>query len=226
MKTFLAYLFITALLCACNNTESKKVKATDTLFKDSASAQPIVAKGDTSKSSAAFSTNDTIYAGKGVGDLLLDKNMEEIAAIYGKPDEADGAMGKAVSKWNIKPSGKAEDTVASTIIIYSSSNMGAKDERPKAKIIRLTSPVFKTEKSTGVGTTLAFIKFRHPEIKKPIAQYKSLTDTSVYTIYDDIKAGLAFEVNAADKCSAVIIHKPNQKATDSYIPLYPGFKKL
>lgn len=226
MKRILFSVLATAALYACNDVKKEDVKLKEFKMPDSAVSTPAAATvpavlPDTLK----HASNDTIIAGKSIGNVSIDEKMESAGAKLGRPDDGDAAMGKALSIWKSKPSGKGSDTVSHTITIYSTTNFGDKDEAPRVQNIRITSPFFKTEEGVRCGGTLFFIKMQYPTIKKPIAAYTDKATGEEIAIYDEQKEGIAFEINTAGKCIAIGVHKPGKKIIDTYLPMFPDLKK-
>ena len=204
------------ILFSCNQpTKTTVEKVTETTVKsDTATLKDTLT---VSKQLAPVSAaNDTITPGKSIGHISLDEKTGEVIAELNKPDGEDAAMGKALLTWNSKPSMKGADTTVNSINIFTSTNFGAKDEASRVKHIRVTSAFFKTPEHAGCGSTIAFIKMQYPEIKKPAASYTDKAGKTVL-IYDDIKTGIAFEINDATKCIGVTVHKPGEKAWETYI---------
>lgn len=226
MKRILFSVLAIAALHACNNAKKDDVKLKEFKMPDSAASTPVtaaapVAVQDTLKHAA----NDTIVAGKSIGHVSIDEKMELVGAELGKPDDGDAAMGKALSIWKSKPSGKAGDTVSHTITIYSTTNFGDKDEAPRVQNIRVTSPFFKTAEMVKCGSTLVFIKMQYPTVKKPTATYTDKATGEEIAIYDEQKEGIAFEINAGGKCVAIGVHKPGKRIFDTYLPMFPDLKR-
>ncbi len=225
MKRILFSVLIITALHACNNADKKEVKLTEFKMPDSVTAtpvtQPVVSVPDTLHNTS----NDTIAAGKSIGYVFIDEKMELVTAVLGTPDDGDAAMGKALSIWKSKPSGKGADTVSHTITIFSTTNFGDKDEAPRVQNVRITSPFFKTTEMIKCGSTLAFIKLQYPAVKKAVAAYTDKASGEEITIYDDQKQGISFEINPEGKCIGIAIHKPGKKIFDIYLPMFPDLKR-
>jgi hypothetical protein len=225
MKRILFSVLAITALYACNGVNKKDVKLTEFKMPDSATATPVTAVPVSVPDTLHNASNDTIAAGKSIGYVSIGEKMELVTAELGTPDDGDAAMGKALSIWRSKPSGKGADTVSHTITIFSTTNFGDKDEVPRVQNVRITSPFFKTAEMIKCGSTLAFIKLQYPAVKKPIAAYTDEASGEEITIYDDQKQGISFEVNPEGKCVAIGVHKPGKKITDTYLPMFPDLKK-
>lgn len=139
------------------------------------------------------SPDNLISPGKGIGLIHLDENADNLIQALGKPDRSDAAMGASMMLWFDN-----HDVSGYFVSVYAHHNMGAKDEHvSRIKQIRVTSPVYQTSSGIGVGASLQSIQKYFMPLKKHVS--------GIY-IYDDVKAGIAFEINKANKCSAIIVH--------------------
>lgn len=126
----------------------------------------------------------------GASDSLLYKRL-------GKPDFSNAGMGKAVLMW---------DTDTNTfypLSVFTSRDMG-NDETARIQQIRITSPYFETQEGIQIGDTLSKISATYPKLLRKVETYPGNGGT--YTIYDTDE-GIAFELDPADRCVAIIIHK-------------------
>lgn len=161
-----------------------------------------------------------IIPGKSIGQITIDEKMEEVAKLLGIPDDGDAAMGKSISIWYSKnPLNKYSTT------IYSTSNFGDKDESRKVQNIRVTSPYFITENFIRCGNDLSFIQQKYPELKKPKSYYQDTTTKTNINIFENIKDGIAFEINESNKCVGISVYKPGKRITQTYLPLFPGVQE-
>ena len=168
--------------------------------------------------------NDTIMPGKAVGRITLNEKVTDLYKTLGEPDSADAAMGKALLSWFAKPVIKDGDTTVNSVRVFTHTNFGSKEESPRVKLIRITSPFFKTESRVGTGSTLAFIKMQYPTIKK-WASYEMAADKPV-VIYADMKEGISFEIGGTTKCVGIAVHHPNEVAWELYNAIFGPLKKL
>lgn len=158
-----------------------------------------------------------IEPGKRIGGTALNENVDSVIHRLGKPDRSDAAMGASMSTWFAY-----HDTTSYETDIYARRNMGGTDgNASRIKIIRITSPQFKTEDRLGVGNTLQQIN-DHFKTKFAI-MYASPKDT--ISIYDDRGKGIAFEMNKQLKCTGVMIHQLNDSAA-AYISMHPHMQRI
>lgn len=151
-----------------------------------------------------------IVAGKSIGRVSLDENMDSVLVLLGKPDAGNAAMGKSLSTWyaNHDPSGHQTT-------IFAARQMGMGNEESRVKQIRVTSPFFKTRE--GVGVTSSAVQIGQFYHMRPV---DSFTERGMlYIIYDTDK-GIGFEIDQHKNCSAVIVHSASEKAGAVYLPFH------
>lgn len=204
------YLFLLAtplMLCACKQRAKVNLRADSTNMANGI---------DTSKINVVTSDR-LIDPGKRIGGTVLQENLDSVILRAGKPDRSDAAMGASMNTWF-----NDHDTTGYQTDIYAHRNMGGKDENvARVKIIRTTSPQYKTEDRLGVGNTLKQIS---DHFKTKLAtMYASPKDT--ISIYDVRGKGIAFEINKQLKCTGVLIHHPNDSAA-AYISMHPGMQRI
>ena len=66
---------------------------------------------------------------------------------------------------------------------------------------------------------------QYPTIKKATASFSDKTTGKTVQIYDEVKQGIAFEINEATKCIGITVHLPGKKAWESYFVEYGPLKK-
>jgi hypothetical protein len=126
-----------------------------------------------------------IVPGAGIGYIKLGESADSVVKALGKPTAQDAAMGAAVMTWV-----NGTDTTS----IYTHRNMGAKDESiSHVKVIRITSPLYKTSKWVHAGMSLDSIKSEYQFRKNSRG------------VYDDVAAGIGFEISGS-RCSAIVVH--------------------
>ncbi|MES2274459.1 MAG: hypothetical protein V4592_00435 [Bacteroidota bacterium] len=137
-----------------------------------------------------------IVPGAGIGYIKLNENADSVVKAMGKPDKQDAAMGAMLMTWY-----NSHDTTRYQTTIYAHHNFGAKDEAVShVKMIRITSPLYQTSKWAHVGFPLDSLqKLYHP-------------NKNSRSVYDDVKAGIAFELGASNRCSAIIVHAPGDSS--------------
>lgn len=154
-----------------------------------------------------------IVPGERLGHITLGMNADSLETVLGYPDASDAAMGKAWLTWN----GKNNPSVLNIYTAYKDTTLTQKTVQQ----IRTTSSFFKTPNGTHVGQSLAQIKQQFPAM----AATSTYTEAgAAYTLYDDVAAGIAFEVRAST-CTGILIHKKGHRADDIYIMLHPDMKK-
>jgi len=169
------------LCLACNQPVNKSA---GTVRQDQAAATPVV---------RSVSPDSLISPGKGIGNIRLGDDANKLINIMGKPDRSDAAMGASLMVWFA-----GHDVAGYEISVYAHRNMGAKDEHiSHIKQIRVTSSNFKTAAGIGVGASLDSIQKHFMPVKRKVPGA---------AVYDDAKAGVSFEMDTANKCSAVIVH--------------------
>ncbi len=219
MKTLILLLLSLTMLFACNN---KKTTSTSTL-PTTTLKHTVDSIGEALPIADSFVTptaKQLIIPGKSIGQITIDEKMEEVAKLLGIPDAGDAAMGKSISIWYSKNSPNKYSTT-----IYSTSNFGDKDEARKVQNIRVTSPYFITENFIRCGNDLSFIQQKYPELKKPKSYYKDTTTQTNINIFENIKDGIAFEINESNKCVGISVYKPGKRITQTYLPLFPGVQE-
>jgi hypothetical protein len=187
----LKYLFIPAvsmLMFGCESMSSHKsiadsIHAVDTPLKVIVKAKLII-------------------PGKSIGDIRLNESADSVITQLGKPDSSDGAMGASFMAWFDK-TGK----IVRQTSIYTHRNMGAKDENiSHVKVIRETSPTFKTTDYGGAGSALKDVMKLYKLKKHPAPGNKKIW------LYDNYQAGIGFEVDSTGRCQAVYVHAPNDSS--------------
>ncbi len=214
-KGYLISIIALSLFACTQHAKTDTGKFTATAVHDSVSKTTDTAKKNILAATLPAAANDTILPGKSIGHILLNEKLDEVIRALGPPDSSDAAMGKSMSKWFSKPSQKGADTAVHSIIVFATTNFGGKDEGPRVKHIRITSPFFKTAEGVGCGSTIAFIKMQYPTIKKPGVSYTDRSGNTVM-IYDDIKQGIAYEIDASTKCVGITVHARGQRAREVY----------
>lgn len=149
-----------------------------------------------------------IVPGQSAGNTRIGEDAEKVYQLLGRPDDADAAMQKAVAVWYSNHNPKGHSTA-----IYTERSPGDRENPPAlVKQIWVTSPSFKTAEGLGPGSS-----------REEIARVFTLTKGETYkeagqtfSVYES-PAGIAFEVDAHDRCSAVIVCKPGDKGGSTYL---------
>ena len=203
--TFLA-LPVSILVLSCNQkVKDQTIIKSDSIPKTTVvgiSAADSTKKADSTNRLIASLSNDTIFAGDKIAQLMLNQGFEEALQIMGDPATADTSKNILLLQWNAN---KIDTVQYVTTALFSNKKDGK-----KIKQISTTSPSFKTPTMVGCGSTLAYIKIQYPTIKKATETYTS-KDGKTMSVYDDVKEGIAFETNDEGKCVLVSVHVKGQK---------------
>lgn len=92
----------------------------------------------------------------------------------------------------------------------------------------VTAEAFQTANGMKTGMLLDSIKQQLPSLKA-VARYVNDSEHDTLDVYDDIGSGIAFDVrNRAGKpiSTAVYVHFPNESVNNTYLTIYPGWRKL
>ena len=219
MKYVFALILSVNFLVSCNNKKPhrnvRKTVATDSIQNNIDTTATVTAQAQDSNNIP--SAKQLIIPAKSIGQIAIDDKMEDVAKLLGIPDDGDAAMGKSISIWYSKNPAKKYSTT-----IYSTSNFGDKDESRKVQNIRVTSPYFITENYLRCGSDLSLIQQQYPELKTPTSHYKDGSAQTTINIYENIKDGIAFEINKANKCVGISVYKSGKRITQTYLPLFSG----
>jgi hypothetical protein len=197
------WLFMGIGFISCSDKKAKTIESTpvsDTI------AETILVKTTDKK--------QLIVPGKSIGLTHLGQNAETLAAL-GRPDFSDAAMGKAWSTWYSKDDKKNELSIYTT---YKDSEMTEKVIR----LIRITSPEFKTKEGISTGSSVNTIRNSYPKLIL-CGKYKDAEGT--VEIYDAVDLGIAFEIRK-ENCISIIIHETGKKVTDEYITFHPDMERF
>jgi hypothetical protein len=164
-----------------------------------------------------ISSDHLIVPGQSIGDITLNENADSVFKILGKPDSSDAAMGKMVATWI-----KHHDTTTYETQVFFSRQMGVGDEASRVKEIRVTGPDFKTANYLGTGVTMQSIIEKYNFNLVKAAQY--MAGSKRFFIFDDVVAGISFEVNNKRICTGIIVHTPNENSTAQYLAFHTHTK--
>jgi hypothetical protein len=164
-----------------------------------------------------------IVPGKSIGQVKLEAPAESLQ-VLGTPDVSDAAMMKAWSVWYSRRKDKSIDS-SHVLAVYTAMGTG---DSPCVKQIRVNSPQFKTVKGIGAGSTMAAIKKAYPGIKL-VKTYESDNKSRRIAVYDDNKAGIAFEISDPRSrqpvCSMVVVYDAG-KDVSNYLDYHLGFDSM
>ncbi len=216
-KYYLPILLIAGTTTSCRqqgSSSSGRDSTVDTIVKtDLVKTDTAIA---TTAPEGAVAGEHLIVPGASVGQTKINENADAVNKRMGKADDGDSAMGKSLSTWYA-----GHDTSGYQTQIFFSRNMG-NDETSRVKQIRITSPEFQTAHGIHVGSPLKslFAGFRLSKV----ATYTY--NGATYGIYDDKKAGIAFEISDKDICTGIIVHEPETKVAGTYAPFHTNIKML
>jgi hypothetical protein len=147
-----------------------------------------------------------LVPGKSAGNTRINEDAEKVYTSLGKPDGGDAAMGKSVAIWYSR-----HDSTSYSTSIYTIRDMG---NNPVAlvKQIRVTSPTFKTKDNIHVTSSLSDI--RKIYVLQIAEKFKDAKRE--YAVYDS-KEGIAFEIDADEKCVAITIHESGKAIPGTYL---------
>ncbi|MBS7566188.1 hypothetical protein KHS38_17400 [Mucilaginibacter sp. Bleaf8] len=208
MTKYMPMLFAAALLAACNNRPNTQQTETQS-GQTETSAKTEVVKQDTA------SADKLIVPGKAIGQTQINEDAARVVQRLGKPDGGDAAMGKAVSIWYAH-----HDTSDYQTAVFSSRQVGTADDTSRVKQIRITSPWFVTKEGVHVGSALQQLNDAYP--LKKVAHFTEKGNR--YDLYET-NQGIAFEVNAQNKCTGIVVHERDKQAAGTYLPFYSNLVK-
>ncbi|QQL49555.1 hypothetical protein [Mucilaginibacter ginkgonis] len=202
------FLFATLpLIAACSSAHNEK-KITDT---DSTAVAAVEAKIE------APSPAYLIIPGKSIGNTRLNENLDSVMDKLGRPDKSDAAMGSSFHTWFAK-----HDTADYQTDIFAHHNYDGKhDDISYVKVIRVTSPAFKTAENLHTGLAIQDIA-RHFKLNH-VATYTRGADS--LKVYYDRQAGISFEIDNTGKCTGITVHQAGD-STMTYLSLYPDRKRV
>ena len=226
MKYLLSITLTGSLFFACN-AGKEKTATTNNAATDSAKTNTVISTDTVLQAGAVPDTipvpaNRLIIPGKSIGLTSLDQKIEEATKHLGPPASEDAAMGgKELEIWYSKPVIHGTDTVINETDIFFTSNMNEEgsDKTTRVRHIRISSGFFATMQHIHNGSSQDSIQKYFPGIKK-IASYTSPKSKKQVTIYDDGKSGIAFEIDDKNICVGITVHKPGDKAYETYNSLF------
>jgi hypothetical protein len=154
-------------------------------------------------------TTKMIVPGKRIGQIYINEQVDSVVDVLGKPDSSDAAMGSSFMAWFDK-TGK----VIRQTSIFAHREMGGTDEKNShVKVIRETSPTFKTADYGGAGSAIKDVMKLY-RLKKHMAP-----GNKKLWLYDNYQTGIGFEVDSTGKCLAVYVHAPGDSSA-SYLNIH------
>jgi hypothetical protein len=155
-----------------------------------------------------------IVPGTSIGQTTINESGESVHKRLGTPDGGDAAMGKSVSIWYAN-----HDTTGYVTQMYFSRGQG-NDEIKRVKQIRVTSPFFKINNEVHAGVPLKNVLLLY-KLKK-VALFTDKGDSR--SLYDDVKGGIAFDVDDKEIITGITVHEPGREAASTYLPFFPTLK--
>lgn len=163
-----------------------------------------------------------IVPGQQLGTVRVDANFTTTAKRLGKPDFGDAGLGHYWNTWNARKSAM-HTGIHHSLDVYTENTEA---DGPYVRIIRVTSPWFKT--ANGLSTECVFSQAQHqyPALKR-MAQYAPQQVPVSIAVYDEVKRGLAFEflcdqrgrVGPQSPCLAILVHTPGKQVNQFYLSL-------
>lgn len=220
MKKIILF-FPAMVLFACNQQGMHQEQAMQKA--DSNAAQPDIrvadslvanTRVDSSGKVMTVTANKLIIPGKSIGLTKIGQDAAQTAALLGKPDDGDAAMGKSISTWY------SNNNRAYKTQVFSAIQFGTEGDVPKVKSIRINNPFFETATGLKTGSNLKEILVHFPAVLLT-GSYKSFN--SAVRVYDDTKAGIAFEIDDKDICVGICVHVTDEKTFVQYLPFESSF---
>jgi hypothetical protein len=205
-KTFFSILVV-AVIASCTSPNKETSPSSE--------PRPGIASVDSSK---------LIIPGKSIGKLYLNQDMDSVFRIMGRADAGDAAMGKAWGIWFSTMLGSQVKDQTAVYSSYKDTSMVAKS----AKEILVTAEAYRTTNGLGSGIPLDSLKKELPSLKQ-VAKYVNDSEQDTLEIYDDISSGIAFEIKRRDQgqiSTAVYVHFPNVSVNNTYLTIYPDWRRL
>ncbi|TWR29977.1 hypothetical protein FPZ43_09015 [Mucilaginibacter pallidiroseus] len=209
-------LALSAMACKKRKAINFNVQHVDSAIK--ADSLKALGKTDTSEmpGDAKIPLAQLIVPGSSLGQSTINESSENIYKRLGKPDAGDAAMGKSTAIWYAD-----HDTTKYATQMYFSRDMG-NDDAARLKHVRVTSPAFKINNSLYVGQPLKPAMEKYNLVKVGTFGHRG----NVYTLYDDKKAGVAFDVDGAGNISGITVHEPGRDVKATYLPFFNNLKAM
>jgi hypothetical protein len=162
-----------------------------------------------------------IIPGDRAGDIYIGQDMQDVFSKLGNADDGDAAMGSALGIWYTKSN--SDSTQRDPLTIFSSY----RDSAMVVKVVKqlsVSAHEFSTTDGIHTGLKLADLKAVYPGLK-PSMKYVNEKTKDTLSVYDEVHAGIAFDIQQ-DTCSAITIHPKDKPANSTYLPVHPGWKTL
>ncbi|RYG43284.1 hypothetical protein EON79_17265 [bacterium] len=133
-----------------------------------------------------------VVPGESLGQIKIGDPATTLAKL-GRPYAGDAAMQKAWATWLGK--GRARLDVYTVV----------ESDRPVIRIIRATSPSFRTASGLGPGVSEKRMRRAYPAARD-IVTYRPPSGGAPVHVFDDIEEGFAFEVQRG-QCVGIAVHR-------------------
>ena len=133
-------------------------------------------------------------------------------------------MQKAWATWYGKPT--SSSLPPTQLDVYTAAS--GPDIRKTIQMVRTTSSWFRTINGLHCGSTLANIRHCYTPLTLATS-YAVNPQASMHYIYDDAKAGIAFEMDGkttGSRCMAIIVHLPGKSLASSYLSMTQYLKEI
>jgi len=164
-----------------------------------------------------------VAPGRSIGNVTLGASPETLEQL-GPAATSDAAMQKAWATWY----GKSTESGASPTQFDVYTAATGPDMHKSIQMIRATSSWFHTVGGLHPGSTLASLRQACGPFKLATS-YAPTPKASLRYIYDNAKAGIAFELDgqtANSHCTAVIVHLPGQSGPSTYMAMTQYLKLI
>lgn len=132
---------------------------------------------------------------------------------------SNAGMGKSMQTWKKQTA----DGKPWQLSVFFNRQMGTGDEKSRAQQIRLTAAAFPKEPEQK-ALELA-LKANRAEANKTAFYTQPVTNEQI-AIYDNLKTGIAFELNPRGEIIAVTIHEPGKPAFEIFTEVSNSLRKL
>lgn len=201
MKLRILYLATTVGLFFSCNGKSDRIKLSDSLLNH--------------KTENKIDTMALIIPGKSIGKIYLGEEATNLNTL-GKPDGGDAAMGKAWGIWYV-PDSKIQDYAIYTS--YRDTSMKIKE----VKQIRTENSKYKLANGLKVGSSLSELENAYTDLLLVSSYVNSKKDT--LKIYEVKNIGASFDL-MRDTLKAISVQYSGTSVSETYLTIYPGWKKL
>jgi len=217
IRSFIILPAIAFTLIACQQSKTSNVNESVFSSADSAdsdSINPDSVEATEQAGDRPDGMTQLIVSGKSIGQISINESGENVHKQLGKPDGGDAAMGKSISIWYAN-----HDTTSFVTKIYFSRGHG-NDEIKRVKQIRVTSPFFKLRADIYTGKPLMKAKALYQ-----LEKVATFTERGhIRILYDDLRAGIAFDVDDKDLITGLTVHEPGRSVSTTYLDFFSDLK--